>query len=92
MSHNGSIDGFNSLVSLFPQENLGIVILTNCNSMASAILINSLAKEISDSLLGLKYKKPIRPFLLLKFLLFFELKLDWVSRISELNIIQIMFK
>lgn len=60
MNHYGGIDGFLSYVSLFPQENLGLVMLTNCFSVASAddisgiLLTNSLAKEIFDSLLELK--------------------------------------
>ncbi len=52
--HNGEIDGFYSLVSLLPQEKIGVVVLTNSLGGASGVLANSLTSEIFDALLGLK--------------------------------------
>ncbi|HLB52955.1 MAG TPA: serine hydrolase [Chlamydiales bacterium] len=50
VSHDGGVDGFTSVVGLFPEEKMGIIVLTNCN-------LNPLARYLStyliDQLLGL---------------------------------------
>ncbi|WP_028401656.1 serine hydrolase [Ectobacillus panaciterrae] len=48
--HGGNIDGFSALVSFIPQENMGLVILTNSGS---TLLPSYLAYQIYDELLGL---------------------------------------
>ena len=47
--HGGNIDGFSALVTLFPADDLGIVILTNKNGTSlPSILRNHLADRILD--------------------------------------------
>ncbi|MED4240971.1 serine hydrolase, partial [Priestia megaterium] len=48
--HGGNIDGFSALVSFIPQENIGLVILTNTGT---TLLPSYLANQIYDELLGL---------------------------------------
>jgi CubicO group peptidase (beta-lactamase class C family) len=48
--HGGSTMGYNSYVTLFPHENLGIVVLAN----ASSALPGALSHSLSDLLLGLE--------------------------------------
>jgi CubicO group peptidase (beta-lactamase class C family) len=48
--HGGNIDGFSALVSFMPQENIGLVILTN---LGNTLLPSYLAHQIYDELLGL---------------------------------------
>lgn len=49
--HGGNIDGFTALVSLLPQDDIGIVILTNINATPFP---EFLVRNISDRLLQLK--------------------------------------
>lgn len=51
VSHGGNIDGFSALVSLFPQDNFGAVILTNLNGNPLPGLVNN---YVSDVLLNLE--------------------------------------
>lgn len=48
--HGGNIDGFSALVLFFPQEEVGMVILTNMNGSG---LNNMIARHAADRLLGL---------------------------------------
>ncbi|MCT9852766.1 serine hydrolase [Priestia megaterium] len=48
--HGGNIDGFSALVSFIPEENIGLVILTNTGT---TLLPSYLADQIYDELLGL---------------------------------------
>ncbi|WP_195696749.1 serine hydrolase [Priestia megaterium] len=48
--HGGNIDGFSALVSFIPEENIGLVILTNTGT---TLLPSYLANQIYDELLGL---------------------------------------
>lgn len=50
IEHNGSIDGMFCIVSLMPEEKLGLVVLTNVNNTQ---LPHALRSRIYDSLLGL---------------------------------------
>lgn len=50
VEHTGSVDGMYSLVSMIPQESLGLVILTNINSTRLPFALRS---RIFDSYLGL---------------------------------------
>lgn len=52
-SHTGGVDGFLSCVMFMPEEQLGIVVLTNSDQNG---LYNTLASEIRDSFLGLPFK------------------------------------
>jgi CubicO group peptidase (beta-lactamase class C family) len=49
--HGGNIDGFSSLVAMLPQENLGVVVLTNMNGTPTRDL---LVRYAVDRLLGLE--------------------------------------
>ncbi len=51
VSHGGNIDGFSALVSLFPQDNLGAVLLTNLNGNPLPSIVNN---YVSDVLLNLE--------------------------------------
>ncbi len=53
VSHTGGVNGFVTSVTLMPEENLGIVVLTNTDQNA---LFMSLKWEILDSYLGLPYR------------------------------------
>ncbi len=44
--HGGNIDGFSALVSLYPQDNLGIVVLTNLDGSSEPGIANHRAAEI----------------------------------------------
>lgn len=57
VTHDGGIDGFTSVVGLFPQDKIGFVILTNKNL---TILPRYLSLQIVDKLLGLPYKNWIQ--------------------------------
>jgi CubicO group peptidase (beta-lactamase class C family) len=48
--HGGNIDGFSSLISFLPDENCGVVVLTNMNGTMS---IMAITLSIYDRLLGL---------------------------------------
>lgn len=48
--HGGNIDGFSALVTLLPQQGMGIVVLTNRNSTG---LPEQVVRYVSDRLLGL---------------------------------------
>ena len=50
VEHNGSIDGMYALVSMMPEENVGLVILTNINSTHLPFALRS---RIFDAYLGL---------------------------------------
>ena len=49
--HGGNIDGFSALVTLLPQDDLGLVVLTNMNASALPELV---VKHASDRLLQLE--------------------------------------
>lgn len=51
VSHGGNIDGFSALVSLFPQDNFGAVLLTNRNGNPLPGIVNN---YLSDVLLNLE--------------------------------------
>jgi CubicO group peptidase (beta-lactamase class C family) len=51
VEHGGNIDGFSSLVTIVPQENIGIVILTNMNGSPVPYI---LTYNVIDRLLGLE--------------------------------------
>ncbi|MCW3466020.1 serine hydrolase [Chitinophaga nivalis] len=53
VSHTGGVNGFVSSVTLLPEENLGIVILTNTDNNAFYV---ALRDEIRDAFLGLPYR------------------------------------
>lgn len=53
VSHTGGVNGFVTSVTLMPEENLGIVVLTNTDQNA---FFQSLKWEILDSYLGLPYR------------------------------------
>lgn len=53
VSHTGGVNGFVTSVTLLPEENLGIVVLTNTDQNA---FFQSLKWEIIDSYLGLPYR------------------------------------
>ena len=50
VQHGGNIDGFSALVTLFPRDELGVVVLTN---RSGAVLRDGLPYDIIDRLLGL---------------------------------------
>ncbi|MDA8018644.1 MAG: serine hydrolase [Thermoanaerobaculia bacterium] len=50
LSHGGGIDGFNTMVALFPDDGLGVVAFTNRNSGLSG----ALAQNVADLVLGLE--------------------------------------
>lgn len=52
VSHGGNIDGFSAFVSFLPDENTGIVILSNLNNN---FLTNALSYEIYDRLFGYQH-------------------------------------
>lgn len=51
VNHSGGIDGFSSYISFFPEENLGIVILSN---LQDGFFIPPIAYSIYDRFLGYK--------------------------------------
>jgi hypothetical protein len=53
VSHTGGVDGFVTSVSLIPEENLGIVVLTNTDHNG---FYEALKWEIFDAYLGLPYR------------------------------------
>lgn len=54
VEHGGGIDGFRSSVSFFPNEKMGVVVLTNQSSYEAALIIRNI---LVDRLLGLKDRK-----------------------------------
>ncbi|WP_051359608.1 serine hydrolase domain-containing protein [Adhaeribacter aquaticus] len=54
VEHGGSIDGFRSTVVFFPNEKIGIVVLTNQSDYEPALIIRNI---LSDRMLGLKDRK-----------------------------------
>ncbi|HEY9669754.1 MAG TPA: serine hydrolase, partial [Coleofasciculaceae cyanobacterium] len=50
VEHGGSIDGFSALTTLLPQDNIGLVILTNMNGTPLPSIV---ASHVCDRLLGL---------------------------------------
>ena len=54
VEHGGSIDGFRSTVAFFPNEKIGIVVLTNQTNYEAALIIRNI---LADKLLGLKERK-----------------------------------
>jgi CubicO group peptidase (beta-lactamase class C family) len=50
LQHGGNIDGFSSLVTLLPRENIGVVVLTNLNGNPVPWI---LSMNVCDRLLGL---------------------------------------
>lgn len=53
VSHTGGVDGFVTSVTLLPEENLGIVVLTNTDANG---FYQAVKWEIIDSFLGLPYR------------------------------------
>ncbi len=51
VSHDGGIDGFTSVISLFPNSNVGIIVLSNKNLFTAP---RYLSMELADALLGLE--------------------------------------
>lgn len=49
VEHGGNIDGFSALVSMLPEENIGVVVLSNSLNLMSYVIV----REIYDRLLGL---------------------------------------
>ena len=49
VSHGGNTLGFSSLVTMLPEENFGVAVLTNANS---SFLVNDLTYRILDEILG----------------------------------------
>ncbi|MFN8346019.1 MAG: serine hydrolase [Spirosomataceae bacterium] len=52
LAHNGSIEGYRSQMAFFPNQNLGIVILTN-TGLADYYFVNAVCNYISDKWLNL---------------------------------------
>lgn len=52
LAHNGSIEGYRSQMAFFPNENIGIVILTNTGA-ADYYFVNSVCNYLSDKWLNL---------------------------------------
>ena len=50
--HGGNIDEFSALASFMPNENIGIIVLTNSGQ---TLLPTYITKHIYDELLGLEY-------------------------------------
>ncbi|MFH7028449.1 MAG: serine hydrolase [Heteroscytonema crispum UTEX LB 1556] len=50
IQHSGNIDGFSARTTLLPQDNIGIVVLTNNNGNP---VINTVTYYVCDRLLGL---------------------------------------
>jgi hypothetical protein len=53
VSHTGGVNGFVTSVTLYPEQNLGIVVLTNTDANAFYV---ALKREILDAYLGLPYR------------------------------------
>ncbi|WP_461533358.1 serine hydrolase [Sinomicrobium sp.] len=51
--HTGGVDGFTSSVSFIPEEQLGVVVLTNTNSNSLFRILN---RQIVDAYLGIPYE------------------------------------
>jgi CubicO group peptidase (beta-lactamase class C family) len=51
LHHGGSIDGFDAMVSLLPQEKIGVVVLSN---LGGRMVSNIIACQVNDRLLGLE--------------------------------------
>lgn len=60
VEHGGSIDGFRSTVAFFPNEKIGIVVLTNQTDYEPALIIRNI---LADRLLGLKERKWLDEYL-----------------------------
>lgn len=54
VEHGGGIDGFRSTIAFFPNEKMGIVVLTNQSNYEAALLIRNI---LVDRLLGLTERK-----------------------------------
>ncbi|WP_051189341.1 serine hydrolase domain-containing protein [Daejeonella oryzae] len=54
VEHGGSIDGFRSTVAFFPNEKIGIVVLTNQSDYEPALIIRNI---LADRMLRLKERK-----------------------------------
>ncbi len=50
LEHGGNIDGFSGVVSLLPEESIGVVVLTNSMNIVG----HAIARDIYDRLLGLE--------------------------------------
>jgi hypothetical protein len=50
IEHGGNIDGFSALVSLLPEENIGVVVLSNTLNIMGYVIV----RDIYDRLLGLE--------------------------------------
>lgn len=54
VEHGGGIDGFRSTVAFFPNEKIGIVVLTNQTNYEAALIIRNI---LADRLLGVEKRK-----------------------------------
>jgi hypothetical protein len=52
LSHNGSIEGYRSQMAFFPNENLGVAVLTN-TGLADYYFVNSVTNYVADRWLNL---------------------------------------
>ena len=52
LAHNGSIEGYRSQMTFFPNNNLGVVVLTN-TGFADYHFVNTISNYVSDQWLGL---------------------------------------
>lgn len=52
VEHGGNIDGFSALLSILPDEKIGVVVISNSFNFATHVL----AREVFDRLLGLENK------------------------------------
>ncbi len=50
VEHGGNIDGFSALVSLLPDKNIGVAVISNSLNFVTHVIV----REISDRLLGLE--------------------------------------
>ncbi|MEZ4961065.1 MAG: serine hydrolase [Saprospiraceae bacterium] len=53
ISHTGGVNGFVTSVTMYPEQNLGVVVLTNTDANAFFV---ALKREIVDAYLGLPYR------------------------------------
>lgn len=54
VEHGGGIDGFRSTIAFFPNEKIGVVVLTNQTNYEAALIIRNI---LADRLLGLEERK-----------------------------------
>ncbi len=59
VEHGGGIDGFRSTVAFFPNEKIGLVVLTNQTNYEAALIIRNI---LADRLLGLEERKWLKEY------------------------------